>query len=440
MLQAFTGKVLFLFLSLWEVWMYYQFLYATCIEKTQLLKWQRVVMQISIWSIGILFAINRNILFFSHVMFLLGIIYLILILWMVEKKDFIFLASITIIYFSSVALLDFFFAFLGMCMIEDMFAENIYFSGHQIEKIVIYFCSRSCVACILNGIKKYGAEKSIDRFKYIFLVIGVFFSILVRGYQVIISDMAMGRRELQGSKSLVSMSVVIAVLIFLMILWVKNRILQEENNTLVMEEQLQHQKYCEMVEVMEQNRELIHDTKHHFLVVQEYLKNEEYGNLQKYVTQISDEFQRTVPKVYTGIKILDFILEQKRVVAQKAGIRYEIDTMLLTGIPTTEQETCALFGNLLDNAIEACCLVETEEKWIEIQINQSNQLLSIEVLNTFEIPCIRKQGVFETIKEERSVHGYGIKSMRRIVDKHQGLITYEEKEKIFITKITFFNV
>ena len=62
------------------------------------------------------------------------------------------------------------------------------------------------------------------------------------------------------------------------------------------------------------------------------------------------------------------------------------------------------------------------------------------MLNTFEIPCIRKQGVFETIKEERSVHGYGIKSMRRIVDKHQGLITYEEKEKIFITKITFFNV
>ena len=440
MLQAFTGKVLFLFLSLWEVWMYYQFLYATCIEKTQLLKWQRVVMQISIWSIGILFTINRNILFFSHVMFLFGIIYFILILWLVEKKDFIFLASITIIYFSSVALLDFFFAFLGMCMIEDMFAENIYFSGHQIEKIVIYFCSRSCVACILNGIKKYGAEKSIDRFKYIFLVVGLFFSVLVRGYQVIISDMAMGRRELQGSKSLVSMSVVIAVLIFLMILWVKNRILQEENNTLVMEEQLQHQKYCEMVEVMEQNRELIHDTKHHFLVVQEYLKNEEYGNLQKYVTQISDEFQRTVPKVYTGIKILDFILEQKRVVAQKAGIRYEIDTMLLTGIPTTEQETCALFGNLLDNAIEACCLVETEEKWIKIQIKQINQLLSIELLNTFEIPCIRKQGVFETIKEERSAHGYGIKSMQRIVDKYQGLITYEEKEKIFTTKITFFNV
>lgn len=440
MLEAFTGKVLLLFLSLWEIWMYYQFLYATCIEKTQLLKWQRVVMQISIWSIGILFTINRNIIFFSHVMFFVGIICFILILWITEKKDFTFFASITIIYFSSVALLDFFFAFLGMCMIEDVFAENIYFSGCQIEKIVIYFCSRSCVACILNGIKKYGVAKSIDRFKYIFLLMGISFSILVRVYQVIISDMAMGRRELQGSKSLVSMSVVIAILIFVMILWVKNRILQEENNTLVMEEQLQHQKYCEMVEVMEQNRELIHDTKHHFLVVQEYLKNEEYDNLQKYVKKISDEFQRTVPKVYTGIKILDFILEQKRVVAQKSGIRYEIDTMLLTGIPTTEQETCALFGNLLDNAIEACCLVKTEEKWIKIQIRQINQLLSIELLNTFEIPCIRKQGVFETIKEERSVHGYGIKSMRRIVDKYQGLITYEEKGKIFITKITFFNV
>lgn len=440
MLQAFTGKVLFLFLSLWEIWMYYQFLYATCIEKRQLLKWQRVVIQIGIWSIGILFTINRNILFFSHVMFLFGITVFILILWIIEKKDFILLASVTIIYFSSVALLDFFFAFFGMSMIEDVFAENIYFSGHQLGKVAIYFCSRSCVACILSGIKKYEIEKNIDRFKYFFLLVGVSFSALVRGYQVIISDMAMRRRELQGIKSLVSMSVVIAVLIFLMILWVKNRILREENNTLVMEEQLQHQKYCEMVEVMEQNRELIHDTKHHFLVIQEYIKNKEYDNLQKYVKQISDEFQRTVPKVYTGIKILDFILEQKRVVAQKSGIRYEIDTMLLTGIPTTEQETCALFGNLLDNAIEACCLVKTEEKWIKIQIKQINQLLSIELLNTFEIPCIRKQGVFETIKEERSVHGYGIKSMRRIVDKYQGLITYEEKGKIFTTKITFFNV
>ena len=352
MLQAFTGKVLLLFLSLWEIWIYYQFLYATCIEKTQLLKWQRVVMQISIWSTGVLMAINRSILFFSNTMFLFIIILVVLIILLIERKDFILLVSITIVYFSSIALLDFFFAFFGMCMIEDMFAENIYFSGHQIEKIVIYFCSRSCAACILSSIKKYEVEKSIDRFKYIFLMMGVSFSVLVRGYQVIISDMAMGRRELQGSKSLVSMSVVIAVLIFLLILWVKNRILQEENNTLVMEEQLQHQKYCEMIEVMEQNRELIHDTKHHFLVVQEYLKNEEYENLQKYIKQISDEFQRTVPKVYTGIKILDFILEQKRVVAQKSGIRYEIDTMLLTGIPTTEQETCALFGNLLDNAMK----------------------------------------------------------------------------------------
>ena len=57
MLQAFTGKVLLLFLSLWEIWIYYQFLYATCIEKTQLLKWQRVVMQISIWSTG---CVNGN--------------------------------------------------------------------------------------------------------------------------------------------------------------------------------------------------------------------------------------------------------------------------------------------------------------------------------------------------------------------------------------------
>lgn len=105
MLQAFTGKVLLLFLSLWEVWMYYQFLYAVCIEKEQLLKWQRIMIQISIWSTGVLMAINRSFLFFSNTMFLFTIILVVLIILLIERKDFILLVSITIVYFSSIALL-----------------------------------------------------------------------------------------------------------------------------------------------------------------------------------------------------------------------------------------------------------------------------------------------------------------------------------------------
>lgn len=112
MLQAFTGKVLLLFLSLWEVWMYYQFLYAVCIEKEQLLKWQRIMIQISIWSTGVLMAINRSFLFFSNTMFLFTIILVVLIILLIERKDFILLVSITIVYFSSIALLDFFLCFL----------------------------------------------------------------------------------------------------------------------------------------------------------------------------------------------------------------------------------------------------------------------------------------------------------------------------------------
>ena len=102
MLQAFTGKVLLLFLSLWEIWIYYQFLYATCIEKTQLLKWQRVVMQISIWSTGVLMAINRSILFFLIRCFIYYHL-VVLIILLIERKDFILLVSITIVYFSSIA-------------------------------------------------------------------------------------------------------------------------------------------------------------------------------------------------------------------------------------------------------------------------------------------------------------------------------------------------
>ena len=63
------GIVLIL-LSICEVWMCYQVLYRTVLEKEHLRKWQKVLIWGNILGAGTLLGINRKIIFFSSTMFI----------------------------------------------------------------------------------------------------------------------------------------------------------------------------------------------------------------------------------------------------------------------------------------------------------------------------------------------------------------------------------
>ncbi len=59
-----------------------------------------------------------------------------------------------------------------------------------------------------------------------------------------------------------------------------------------------------------------------------------------------------------------------------------VDTPELERIPLQPQEQMALFGNLLDNAIEACEMLKEEDRWIRLTIRKSHQLLMIKIENS----------------------------------------------------------
>ena len=59
-----------------------------------------------------------------------------------------------------------------------------------------------------------------------------------------------------------------------------------------------------------------------------------------------------------------------------------VDTPELERIPLQPQEQMALFGNLLDNAIEACETLKEENRWIRLTIRKSHQLLMIKIENS----------------------------------------------------------
>lgn len=176
--------------------------------------------------------------------------------------------------------------------------------------------------------------------------------------------------------------------------------------------------------------------KHDMIVLKDYAKAHDYANLQRYIEQMEIENFETETYMWTQNKAWDLILQQKKIEAEQKGIRMAIESMLIKRFPLNEREGCVLWGNLLDNAIEACEKIQSGERWIHIKIEKQNEMVFIEISNSIDKEPVIKRGELVTTKSEKSLHGYGIKSVKRIVEKYDGIISYQSKGKVFKVNIT----
>ena len=65
-------------------------------------------------------------------------------------------------------------------------------------------------------------------------------------------------------------------------------------------------------------------------------------------------------------------LEKKK--ADQRNIKFQIETQRIDSLPFSDIEIVSIFGNLLDNAIEACEKIEIEERWIHLLIKKQRHM------------------------------------------------------------------
>lgn len=145
-------------------------------------------------------------------------------------------------------------------------------------------------------------------------------------------------------------------------------------------------------------------------------------------------------QVWTGHRILDFVLNQKRKVAEQKGIDFEICASALMNLSLSDEDVSVLFGNLLDNAIEACEQIQDDRRWILFKLQKRQQLLFIEITNSMGNAPRIKNGVILTSKKNKKLHGYGLKSVKRIVEKCNGTFSFSIEEGIFKVNLSFFEI
>ena len=80
---------------------------------------------------------------------------------------------------------------------------------------------------------------------------------------------------------------------------------------------------------------------------------------------------------------------------------------------------------------------ENADKWISIKIENQKQILFIKIENAVSEAPVMKNGRPVSMKHDKMRHGYGLKSVERIVNKYEGMITYKGKDRAFQVKLLF---
>ena len=98
-------------------------------------------------------------------------------------------------------------------------------------------------------------------------------------------------------------------------------------------------------------------------------------------------------------------------------------------------EICSLFGNLLDNAIEAQLMVPKEKRFISLKLRRHMNMLYIDISNPYLNEPRIKNGHFQSTKEDGKEHGFGTRLIERIVARYQGEQLIETDNHIFRYRI-----
>ncbi len=189
--------------------------------------------------------------------------------------------------------------------------------------------------------------------------------------------------------------------------------------------------------LMEKNLELIHDFKNHMIVLDDYAREEEYDKLREYLKKLGNTFFKEYARKWTDHRLLNLLINQKWERMDRMDIKLNVQTSSGLIFELEDNELSALFGNILDNAIEACEYVEEGKRWITLKVKQQGKMTFIQLSNSMGQKPMKDGGHWLTTKRSQGLHGYGLRSVERIVKKRDGSISFEEGEETFQVNISF---
>lgn len=196
--------------------------------------------------------------------------------------------------------------------------------------------------------------------------------------------------------------------------------------------------YKMMAEQYQRTERLRHDMKNHIIALSGLCKDKEWEKIGHYLKRLESAGLDEDGDL-TGSKVVDALLCGKRQWAKKEKIRWECDVQIPRASGISEFDLCIIFGNLLDNALEACERMSGEDRFIHMQAGMAKTYFLLEIKNStdstvsFDATEKRKAGM--TQKGNTIEHGIGLQNVSDVVDQYNGSMNIEVEDGIFTVAI-----
>lgn len=194
---------------------------------------------------------------------------------------------------------------------------------------------------------------------------------------------------------------------------------REELN-LLLKERDYNLRYYELAKKNEnETAQLRHDLQNEIQTVRALIKDGEFEGAENIWSEMQTRLDSTKAVQYCSLPLLNAVLNVKLSDADSRRISTDIILRGCESMPLSAYNVCSLFGNLLDNAVEAVNK-EEGEKEIIMHSTVKNDLFLLKVQNTCtKPPQLDEQNEFVSDKTDPD-HGHGTRIIRRIVQEHSG--------------------
>ena len=177
----------------------------------------------------------------------------------------------------------------------------------------------------------------------------------------------------------------------------------------------------DLIRISDSVRQIKHDYANHMNVIAALTQDGDLEKLQQYMSDYHAEYGAVDHYAVTGEPFLDALLASKLMACEARQIPVRLVAFGWGKTDLSEVEMVSLFGNLIDNAANACTELPAAKREIKIIFKRKAQMLSLCVSNTTD----------GLVPEEALSGGLGLPRIRSIVAAHNGVFNLRRENGLF---------
>lgn len=329
------------------------------------------------------------------------------------------------------------FFYIGTLSTGKNFSElSIPGSVTRIYILLLIYLTEFMILFAIHRKRKSSAVFSFESYTIISLfLLCSFLVVLINYYILFYLSQGNDTLEILGLVSTCVMLIIIFVTLFLFHrLQLKNRQLQEyELLSLTVEQQEKQLRYMEESE--QRIRELRHDMKNYFLSYETLLKAGKVNEVIEDLEKMISVRMHAENADFCQNRLVNAMLLQKNMLCREKEITFSVRVALANTFHDVEM--IVVLSNIIDNAIEAEEKLPKEIRRIFVEIIPRPNAISMLIENTIPVSVLENNPELHTTKPSSESHGIGLKSVKRLLEKRNGLIDIFEESGKFCVHIYF---